>query len=93
MFLLLDTDVVIDLRRQHPPALAWLSRTRSANYALPGLVVLELLNGAPHKSAARAIELFTSRFRVFWPTVADREWQSEDVADFDHRVELRILVA
>ena len=73
MFLLLDTDVVIDLRRQHPPALAWLSRTRSANYALPGLVVLELLNGAHNKSAARAIELFTSRFRVFWPTVADQE--------------------
>ena len=41
--LLLDTDVMIDLVRQYPPALAWLTAKGDEEIVLPGFVVLELI--------------------------------------------------
>lgn len=38
----LDTDVLIDIQRGYPPALAWFSNLTELP-ALPGLVVMELI--------------------------------------------------
>jgi predicted nucleic acid-binding protein len=40
--LILDTDVLIDVQRGHPPALAWFSGLADVP-AVPGLVVMELI--------------------------------------------------
>ena len=71
--MLLDTDVVIDVLRQHPSAVRWASTERAQEVALPGLAVMQLLDGANTKLEARQVEQFVTQFRVFWPTVADHE--------------------
>ena len=43
--LLLDTDVMIDVLRGHPPAVAWLGTVRTEVIALPGYVAMELIQG------------------------------------------------
>lgn len=47
---LLDTDILIDVQRGHPPALAWFSSLTEVPY-LPGFVAMELLqdDGTPDK--------------------------------------------
>jgi predicted nucleic acid-binding protein len=42
---LLDTDVAVDVLRNHPPAIAWLQSLGGAPLGLPGPVVMELLQG------------------------------------------------
>ena len=42
--ILLDTDVMVDVVREHPPAIKWFSALKEAP-VLPGFVVLELMMG------------------------------------------------
>ena len=49
---LLDTDVLIDVQRGHPPALAWLAGL-TALPAVPGFVVMELIQDARNSREIR----------------------------------------
>ena len=42
---LVDTDVMVDILRQHAPAVAWLNGLDDAEIMLPGLVIMELIHG------------------------------------------------
>lgn len=48
--ILLDTDIVIDLLRNYPPALAWLVSLDDEEIVLPGFVVMELIQGCRTKT-------------------------------------------
>ena len=50
--ILVDTDVAIDILRSHAPALSWLQVLGSAPLGLPGLVMMELLQGCHNKGRA-----------------------------------------
>lgn len=67
----LDTDVVIDVLRGHPPALTWLSRLASQELAISGMVAMELVLGARNLAAQQEVERFLTRFNVVWPTSGD----------------------
>lgn len=69
---LLDTDILIDVLRGFPPATAWLSQSTDAP-AIPGYVMLELLQGCANKREVRKVEGLVRAFLVVWPTVADCE--------------------
>lgn len=48
--ILLDSDVMIDLLRQYPPAMRWLnSLDEEEEMVLPGYVVMELIQGCRNK--------------------------------------------
>ena len=48
--LLLDSDVVIDLLREYPPALTWFDTLAADEILyLPGYVVMELIQGCRNK--------------------------------------------
>ena len=48
----LDTDVLIDIQRSHPPAVAWFS-TLNELPSVPGLVVMELIQDARNRQQVR----------------------------------------
>jgi predicted nucleic acid-binding protein len=62
--MLMDTDVMVDIHRGFPPAVAWLGSLRTAPVALPGLVAMELLQGCLNAADQRRIEAFTGRFTL-----------------------------
>lgn len=67
---LLDTDILIDLLRGLPQAGAWLGALPDAP-GLPGLVVLELIQGCRNLQEARRVERLSALFTVYWPTAMD----------------------
>jgi predicted nucleic acid-binding protein len=69
---LVDSDVMIDLERQYPPALAWFDSLIEAP-GLPGFVVLELLEGCRNKGEVARIQAQAAFFAVYWPTWSDCE--------------------
>jgi predicted nucleic acid-binding protein len=62
--LLLDTDIMIDLLRRYPPALAWLTSLGSTELALPDYVVMELIQGCRSKAEQDQLEWY-GRVRLF----------------------------
>jgi len=79
--LLLDTDVIIDVQRGHPPALTWFSSLTELP-SIPGLVVMELIQDARNaKEVAQALKLIAP-FSVIWPTEADCSKALTDFTSF-----------
>jgi len=67
---LVDTDVLIDVQRGHPPALAWFAGLADLP-AVPGFVVMELVQDARNaREVRRALKLVTP-LQVVWPTELD----------------------
>ena len=68
--LLLDTDILIDVQRGHPGALAWFAGLADVP-AVPGLVVMELIQGAHNAKQVRDALRLTAPLPVVWPTEPD----------------------
>lgn len=71
--LLLDSDVVIDLLRRFPPAVDWFRGLPQDKPAIPGPVLLELMEGCGSRREMRLLKERMTRFSVVWPTVSDFE--------------------
>lgn len=67
---LLDTDVLIDVQRGHPPALAWFASLTDLPL-VPGLVVMELIQDARNAGEVRQALKLVSPLRIVWPTETD----------------------
>jgi predicted nucleic acid-binding protein len=78
--MLLDTDVMIDVARNVPPAVTWLSGIGPAG--LPGLVAMELLQGCRNLTARRRLEKQLRPYAVYWPTLADCQRGYRDFAAY-----------
>jgi predicted nucleic acid-binding protein len=64
---LVDTDILIDVQRGHPPAVAWFAAL-SELPAIPGFVVMELIQDAPSAEHVRKALRLVSALPVVWPT-------------------------
>jgi predicted nucleic acid-binding protein len=69
--MMLDTDIMVDILRGFPPAVAWLNALGATAVGLPGLVAMELLQGCRNRGEQQGVEAELHRFSLHWPTVAD----------------------
>jgi hypothetical protein len=89
---LLDTDVLIDVRRRHPPAVAWLASLQERP-GLPGLVVMEFIAGCRNQREVQALLRETAPFQLYWPTEADQEPALQIFASAHHSHRLGLIDA
>ena len=79
---LLDTDVLVDIQRGHPPAVAWM-RTIGADYfIIPGAAVIELLAGSRNRIELEKSVEFISMLSVSWLSEADNELAAKLVRQY-----------
>ena len=67
---LLDTDVLIDVQRGHPPSLAWFASLTDLP-AVPGFVVMELIQDARNAAEVTQALKLVAPLQIVWPTEAD----------------------
>ena len=67
---IMDTDVLIDIQRGHPAAVMWLASLPELP-AIPGFVVMELIQDARNSREVRVALKLVSPLQVIWPTAAD----------------------
>ncbi len=79
--LVLDTDVLIDVQRGHAAALAWFAGLTDLP-SVPGLVVMELIQGAQDARQVRDVLRLTAPLSVVWPTTADCQRALADFTAF-----------
>ena len=87
--LLLDTDVLIDVQRGHPPALAWFAGLTDLP-SVPGLVVMEMIQDAGNARQVRQALRLTSPLPIVWPTPSDCDRALSDFTAYhlSHRLGL-----
>jgi predicted nucleic acid-binding protein len=66
--IILDSDIVIDFLRRHQPAIDWLITLGDEEIALPGYVVMELIQGCGNKTELRELKMFIADFEIVWPS-------------------------
>lgn len=69
---LVDTDVLIDVQRGHEPAVRWFADLTELP-AVPGFVVMELLQDTSNAEQLRQTLKLVSPLPVVWPSEADCE--------------------
>ena len=67
---LLDTDIMVDLRRGYRPAVEWMNSLGEAP-GVPGFVVMELAEGCRDYREMGELMRSLATFRVYWPTDSD----------------------
>jgi len=69
--ILIDTDVMVDIMRRHPPAVAWLDSLGTEVVGIPGLVAMELLQGCRNREEQQQLEGFLRPYQRYWPSQPD----------------------
>ena len=67
---LLDTDILIDIQRGHPPAITWFA-TLAELPSVPGFVVMELIQDAQNSQQVRKALKLVAPLPIVWPTELD----------------------
>lgn len=62
-----DTDVMVDILRGQPSALAWLSSVSIETIALPGIVMMELIQGCRSKTEQLRMQKALKDYPLLWP--------------------------
>lgn len=78
---LLDTDILIDIQRGHPPAVSWFSALQEVPF-IPGIVVMELVQDAKNAQQVQKALKFVAPLPVVWPTKADCNRALSDFTTF-----------
>lgn len=68
--IVLDTDILIDLLRKHPPAIAWVKSLKEP-LATTGYSALELYQGCRNTDEAQVVSSMLSRIRLLWAREED----------------------
>jgi predicted nucleic acid-binding protein len=66
----LDTDILIDIQRGHPPALAWFASLPDVP-SVPGLLIMELIQDAQNAQQVRQVLRLVAPLPIIWPTEVD----------------------
>lgn len=67
---LLDTDILIDIQRGHPRAVAWFAGLTDLP-SVPGIVIMELIQGAQNSLQVQQVLKLVAPLPVVWPTETD----------------------
>jgi predicted nucleic acid-binding protein len=68
--ILLDTDIMIDVLREYPPAQTWLKSLRHQAILLPGFVIMEFIQGCQNLSEQQTLMKTLTVYQSAWPSEA-----------------------
>ena len=66
----LATDILIDVQRGHPPALAWFAKLTELPF-VPGFVVMELVQDARNNQEVEKALKLVAPLTIIWPSATD----------------------
>jgi predicted nucleic acid-binding protein len=87
---LLDTNILIDFLRNHPPAIAWKNSLGTSILGITSIVYMEVIEGTLNKSYLNHALNFLSQFQIIYLTADDQTWAINQVAKFhlSHNIDL-----
>ena len=62
-----DTDIMVDVLREYPPAVTWLQTLKDEQILISGFVCAELVQGCSNKAEQNNVLTFLADYEVAWP--------------------------
>ncbi len=75
----LDTNVLVDLLRNHPPAVAWKNSQGKAILGIMPIVWMEVIQGARDGRAQHRAVKFLKQFEMVYLTQSDMDWAMQQL--------------
>jgi hypothetical protein len=87
---LLDTNILIDVLRGYPPALAWVQANANRLFVISSLTRMEIVTGTRDKASLRRDLAVVSQYAVIYLSDDDSRWalQQFEAIYLRHRVEI-----
>jgi predicted nucleic acid-binding protein len=63
-----DTDIMVDILRGQPTAVSWLASISTEIIALPGIVMMELIQGCRTKAEQLRMHKVLKEYSLLWPS-------------------------
>ena len=79
--ILLDTDILIDLFRDHPPCVAWVSSLGLEPVAISVVTAMELYAGCRDKREQQKVRHDLAPYAMLWPDVRQAVAMTSSFAD------------
>lgn len=70
----LDSDIIVDILRNYPPAVVWLAAQDVAPFGITPILWLEVVNGAPNREKLARSTKLLSRFQMVFLNEQDQTW-------------------
>ena len=71
--ILADTDIIVDMLRGHPPAIAWLNSLGTQRISIVGFTALKVIQGCPDATILKRAQQRLHDYEVVWPTISDSD--------------------
>ena len=71
---LIETNVVVDVIRGYPPALAWLQAQNQPTLGITPIIWMEVITGGSNKIRRLRAAQFMAAFEMIYLTQADLDW-------------------
>jgi predicted nucleic acid-binding protein len=87
---LLNTNILVDISRNYPPAGQWMQANTQLPLVIPSLVRMEMVLGAENKTEQERIIKILKPFPVVYPSEADAQWAMEqfEIHFLSHQIEI-----
>ncbi|MBL8130516.1 MAG: PIN domain-containing protein [Anaerolineae bacterium] len=79
---ILDTAVIIDLLRNHEPAVAWFAGAADSRFAVNPIVWMEVISGSIDKLRQQAAQQLMGQFAMIYHLRIDLEWSMQHLTRF-----------
>jgi predicted nucleic acid-binding protein len=79
---MIDTAIIVDLIRNHTPALNWLKTQVNVDLGIATVTWMEVVKGANNKSDLTAVRKLMEQFDVVDLTATDQRWAMANYAAF-----------
>jgi predicted nucleic acid-binding protein len=79
---LVDSDVMIEVQRKQPAAVAWSVAMSTSDLSVPGPVAIELVIGSRDKAEMARARQFVDSLQIVWPSEADHALALDLATDY-----------
>ncbi|MEO1290643.1 MAG: type II toxin-antitoxin system VapC family toxin [Chloroflexota bacterium] len=88
--LLVDTNILVDLLRNYPPATKWLNALGNTNIGISSIVYMEIIQGAPNKAELSVAIRFLAQFELIIVNDRDQQWAIRQLIKYNlsHHIDL-----
>lgn len=74
---MLDTSILVDLWRKHPPAISWANTQQQLTLGIHVLVGMELVEGVRNNQELAHLDRLLASYEIVYLTPSDCAWASE----------------
>jgi predicted nucleic acid-binding protein len=82
---ILETTVLVDFLREHPPAIRWFQTQTQSSFGITPIIWMEVIGGGPNKVKRLQAAQLLQQFEMIYLTQTDLDWAMQQQLTYELR--------